>query len=610
MYSQRTLKSGDFQRCSPQLRPYPSKYISTASSPKLQPWLQTSLDYSAYNDPQTVPLDELEPFPDFVDIWDHWEEDDDDFGVQDAYMQHCIVHCNQRVCRWNTQHTKSAEGKEWKCTRRCESRKSNLPAVPAFGKDSLDKLTRKAVEVADRAYEKMNGQEMLTIDLQSALAIVERLNNIGILDFKFHLIGSPRFTASTLLHGRDYVRAAMDANSFIKKLSAYFSTSLTLLPGQTRPISICDLEEEMQKYTVASRRPTAGKKAKKVKKATAIKKSADKVVKRHTGRYNTRMGKFTMSDFTAIVTTTLDRPKRPARITVPASNLRLPVAPPSPYFDGINTHINTEPFPNFMDIIDSDGVKQVESLHCVLHCHETICRRMKLKGRKIPPCRCALEQTQPVKTKPPRPTLHIYDSVMHSLGVISAQVEPKQELDIHLIDIDKLLVEMENHAATRALQDHDLLDAFRRDELLYEATTALETVECFFDDMRVYFSNTLRESGHRVLSVQQLRAELNVYVWTMLGKCIERYYEPKVAAQVSRFDMRLFRKVPWIGASCAVLKIWTVCSDDVVGMMIWRDNEVRRFEAEQGVASFKLGHGGFYILLVVILLVAFLSVLD
>ncbi|KAJ4364112.1 hypothetical protein N0V83_009567 [Neocucurbitaria cava] len=308
------------------------------------------------------------------------------------------------------------------------------------------------------------------------------------------------------------------------------------------------------------------------------------------------MTKFTMSAFKeATTTTTSNRKERPARITIPASNLHLPIAPPSPYFDGINTEINTEPFPLFMDISNPyAAVEQAESPHCVQHCHETLCKRMKRTGRTIPPCCCVFETAQRVVVKqaaPSRPALHIYDSVMDTLAAISTHdIDPDQEIDIHLIDVSRLLIYLENNAVNRVLKDQGLQNAFRHHNFPYEPTSALETVEDFFADKHEYFRRTLCGTpcecgGHRVLSVRQLRMELDVYAWTMLDKWVDDYCNPAIARALSGVDMRLFSEIPWSGAPRAVLEIWNDCADDVVGMMVWRDHEVRQFEADQRVMA-------------------------
>jgi hypothetical protein len=63
---------------------------------------------------------------------------------------------------------------------------------------------------------------------------------------------------------------------------------------------------------------------------------------------------YTMEDFmsaSSASTTTIQARRSRANLTVTLpGRIRLPVAPPSPLWDGMDTDTDTEPFPDFVDI--------------------------------------------------------------------------------------------------------------------------------------------------------------------------------------------------------------------------------------------------------------------
>ena len=61
----------------------------------------------------------------------------------------------------------------------------------------------------------MDGTETIKVELQYALAILEKLESMGRLDIKLSLLSSPRFTPDTRFDSRNYCNAAEDASSII-----------------------------------------------------------------------------------------------------------------------------------------------------------------------------------------------------------------------------------------------------------------------------------------------------------------------------------------------------------------------------------------------------------
>ena len=104
--------------------------------------------------------------------------------------------------------------------------------------------------------------------------------------------------------------------------------------------------------------------------------------------------KFTIADFeSATITTAPTRKSKPRlHITIPTTRLLLPVAPPSPFFDGMNQDIDTDAFPVFVDLSGALKDPGLEPIHCSVHCGMSICRRMRKKGIKVSECQCEMEK--------------------------------------------------------------------------------------------------------------------------------------------------------------------------------------------------------------------------
>ncbi|KAH7377389.1 hypothetical protein BKA66DRAFT_572187 [Pyrenochaeta sp. MPI-SDFR-AT-0127] len=188
-----------------------------------------------HSDHQATLSKEIEPFPNFTDTWDA--------GIPDEIKQHCALHCNHPICRLNRQQVKDIEGKSSKCE--C-FKAAVLSTAERVTSSAILRVTGSDIESARRLYQGMDGNHVITIDLQSTITILGELVNLGALDFKFHLIGCKKYTPSTVFDASDYIKAAGSASSFINKLSMYFKTSLRCLPGERRRIAVQELEKEIQ----------------------------------------------------------------------------------------------------------------------------------------------------------------------------------------------------------------------------------------------------------------------------------------------------------------------------------------------------------------------------
>jgi hypothetical protein len=171
---------------------------------------------------------------------------------------------------------------------------------------------------------------------------------------------------------------------------------------------------------------------------------------------------------------------------------------------------NTEAFPDFEDPFDL--TPHTEPLYCVVHCGESICRRMVDRDLGIPPCRCAFEK--PVVQAPAgyRPPIQLDNRGIRTLRDIAAIAEPSQEIHLHHDEVFRMLAILENSASASAIHNHAVATALRTQFPGQEKVLTLRASETFFGGMHLYFSRTLRSSSHRTMTIQELRNELYVYL--------------------------------------------------------------------------------------------------
>ena len=272
------------------------------------------------------------------------------------------------------------------------------------------------------------------------------------------------------------------------------------------------------------------------------------------------MVKYTMLEFTSSTTTSSNTSTKRRKLShsiAPPSDKPVPfVAPPSPLFAGINEDINLEPFPDLEDFSYPEA-PETEPLHCTLHCQHDICMSMVCRKIEIVQCSCTPKAEQQSEEESsletaPAPSLtefEVDDLVLNSLGRIAARADPDREITVRGEDIPALLGPLEYHAEVRAMDD--LAPAM--ETVVSEqrnVAAALEFTEILFEDIRLYFARILRPSGYRVLTPRQLRLELLFYAKTM---SLEGVRMPEEAVQFCK-----------------------ECVKDVVGLMVWRNGEVRK----------------------------------
>ncbi|RAR02570.1 hypothetical protein DDE82_005658 [Stemphylium lycopersici] len=281
---------------------------------------------------------------------------------------------------------------------------------------------------------------------------------------------------------------------------------------------------------------------------------------------------------------------RSPNINIPPRNVRLPIAPLSPFFDGINEEINTEPFPSFEDPLCLPATVPDESFHCIHHCDEDICKRLRQnRRRRIPPCRCDFEQvpdTSESATEPShRPPLNVQalsDDARDQ--ALLKPASPDTEFKIYFTEALAVLRHLDNCAAAQVLRNRGFMTAIEHDFPGQQFSIAFSAVDIFFGMMHLYFSRTHHSSDTRVVTVKQLRVELDVYVWTMLRDWVEQNCDYETLEYIMNRHGPNCIETADAGAPAAVLGFWQDCVDQVVAVLVRRDEQVREEMVATSVA--------------------------
>jgi hypothetical protein len=114
-------------------------------------------------------------------------------------------------------------------------------------------------------------------------------------------------------------------------------------------------------------------------------------------------------------------------------------------------------------------------------------------------------------------------------------------------------------------------------------------VEEFFEIVYQYVERTTREAGKTSLTIQQLRTELHVYAATGLKDWIEINCDDlnkdllRVVGESFHDPGKVMEAVDF-GRAGEVSKLWREWSNHVVGVLMWRNEEVRRCEIDRLIA--------------------------
>jgi hypothetical protein len=177
-------------------------------------------------------------------------------------------------------------------------------------------------------------------------------------------------------------------------------------------------------------------------------------------------------------------------------------------------------------------------------------------------------------------------------------------IDIRREDAYKVLSQLEVLIATRALRNEDLSAAIHQ-HWPGRATRAERVlaalVEEFFKLVYQYVERITREAGKISLTVQQLHTELHVYAATGLKEWIEINSDDsnkdlllRVVGEPFHDPGKVMETVDF-GRAGEVSKLWREWSNDVVALLMWRNEAVRRCKIDGLIARVAGGMMGVHI---------------
>jgi len=208
-----------------------------------------------------------------------------------------------------------------------------------------------------------------------------------------------------------------------------------------------------------------------------------------------------------------------------------------------------------------------------------------IEGFGSPLCQCVLEEEEEWSVEWYRPAMDLEELDLMSIAQNTEKFSPAQEIDIHIEDAMRVVAYLESRALALAMDDGFLRRAMLADFGQDEEVATRDAVHRFFYLMRVYFDRTVHSPGHRVMSIEQLRCDLDVYVWTLLDEWVMKYCDRETQRLVLKDNGPFCILNATFGAPAAVLELWYECVEDVVGVLIWRDEEVR-WRRLEGVIGF------------------------
>lgn len=304
------------------------------------------------------------------------------------------------------------------------------------------------------------------------------------------------------------------------------------------------------------------------------------------------MPKYTASDFlaSARASQTDECIQQPPASTVMVA-AQTPPSPSSVHSPGFAPPSDTEPFPGFQTVLALDPVEEAEPLHCMIHCHQAICQNLvkyKFQRSRLP-CWCAFEPTKTPEEYVPAVRLQKLDAnAFQSLRGISIAAfdDPNQELELRRSDLLTLLSQLEIHMTRLASQNPILTRAiavFLPQGAAAAAagtaagtdTTASRISSIIFQELSDYFQRSLGSSSTRTITVRQLHAELEVYLWTFLWKFAWQTCDEETAGLLSSGDLRMFGRRQYFGPFDAVVSYGWECVDQTLGLVIWRNQQIQ-----------------------------------
>jgi hypothetical protein len=190
--------------------------------------------------------------------------------------------------------------------------------------------------------------------------------------------------------------------------------------------------------------------------------------------------------------------------------------------------------------------------------------RLMKNSLGYPVCRCGPDEEE-AGISWFRAAMDLDQLAVDPIGETIATIDTSQEIEIHYTEAMKMLTHLENRATIEAMQNEHLRYVMQDDFPDEEVHMTLSAVHHFFSLMRVYFGRTLGSSDYRFVNIEQLRCELDVYLWTLLSEWVQTYCDDATRDHVLQEGGPNCMANANFGASAAVLEFWEDCIKEIVG---------------------------------------------
>jgi hypothetical protein len=295
------------------------------------------------------------------------------------------------------------------------------------------------------------------------------------------------------------------------------------------------------------------------------------------------MTKFTTDDFLATSSDTPHQepatPKRTLTMSITPLNLRLPVAPPSPPYPGLNQEVNTEPFPDYIESPSFDAGPS----HCSADCSHTICWSLSLHD--VPPaCHCGSDTSDAPLSRgqiPPTSTLIVNAASLELAREAHQGTARDDSLTIYHRDAQSLLSQLQLYLYTETRLIDELALNLCEHLGSVAADEAMAATDFFFTNMCLYVARTLYATKVRELTLEQLCVEVHVYLWTMLRDYVAAYAEENPDEEVEDIGPESFSEIDPDSAPGLVGFFWQGCARDLVAFLVLQ-SMVTAEEGEEG----------------------------
>ncbi|EUC45399.1 hypothetical protein COCMIDRAFT_95664 [Bipolaris oryzae ATCC 44560] len=174
--------------------------------------------------------------------WDEWNEWNDDIRTVPYALDHCTQHCRHPICRRVIRGNERINLDQEACQCSLEP----PPATTSKYQVPIQEFSEEDIAAVQSTYDHTSKHDLITVNLGTAITLVDLLRQNFHLNLCSRLQWDPRFTPNTLLHGTQYNAAVQSTNGLVDKLFVHLMLLLGPTPNQTRCIELQELQQTLQ----------------------------------------------------------------------------------------------------------------------------------------------------------------------------------------------------------------------------------------------------------------------------------------------------------------------------------------------------------------------------